>query len=116
MVGLAQKSIYNITEWNGGQEVRILVVDDDPSVLRLMERIFNGTGCYFLASPDPRQARELFRAKTFDIIFCDVKMPSESGIDFAKEVREQYPDTAIINVFPRKIRVTQRNSSYNISW
>jgi putative two-component system response regulator len=91
-----QETAYNLSEWNGGEEVRMLVVDDDPAILELLERIFNASGCRCVVASEPRQARQHFNARGFDIIFCDVKMRSQNGIDFGREVLEQFPDTAIV--------------------
>ncbi len=97
-MAVTQESVYDLAKWNDGKEVSMLVVDEDPSILRLMEHIFKANGCSCSVSAGPRQAREHFEERDFDIVICDLNLPSEPGIDFAKEVLERYPNTAMVMI------------------
>ena len=58
---------------------RILVVDDDPSVGRTVERALKAMGYDALSVVDPRCAYELLESGDFDLVLLDVNMPQMSG-------------------------------------
>ena len=79
--------------------MKLLIVDDERAILesvyeQLCEmklevesiQMANGT----------REARELMEKEYFDIYLCDIVMPEEDGITFAKWVLEQYKDIKFI--------------------
>jgi PAS domain S-box-containing protein len=74
---------------------RILVTDDQPEMLRLVERSLGERyRCEFATTA--QQAREKFATSTFDLALCDLEMLGESGLDWAEEITEEHPDTAVI--------------------
>jgi len=77
---------------------RILVVDDEAPIRTLLARLLgrHGFDCLTAASAD--EARELLAAERMTLILSDVNMPGESGLDFAREVSSDHPDTAIVMV------------------
>ena len=81
--------------------MRIAVCDDD---LREMEQFENA-----LKGWDPTRSAEKYfsgaslleaakQSPPFDIVFLDIYMPGENGIDIAKEIREVSPETGIVFV------------------
>ncbi len=76
--------------------MKILVVEDD--------RIFNTTLCYNLSADgyevssalNKRIAEQLCRKQEYDLIVLDVNLPDGSGFDFCRDVKKQYPKTAVI--------------------
>jgi two-component system cell cycle sensor histidine kinase/response regulator CckA len=76
---------------------RILVVDDEHAVLRMVERILNKhevTTC-----DDGAFALELMKTQEFDIVFCDLMMPEMSGEELYGHVLERDPELAKRFVF-----------------
>ncbi len=65
---------------------RILVVDDEEPVRRLLARLLKASELDCTLASNASEARKkLFEAK-FDLILCDIKMPGETGMDFIKYV------------------------------
>jgi putative two-component system response regulator len=63
---------------------RILLVDDDPQVLTLLQRILTREGYRCATAPSAEDASgELDRAP-FDLLLCDVELPGASGLDFVE--------------------------------
>jgi PAS domain S-box-containing protein len=74
---------------------RILVTDDRPEVLQLVDRSLGERyRCDFAASLD--QARKKLSASNFELALCDLEMLGESGFDLAEEIAEEHPDTALV--------------------
>jgi two-component system, OmpR family, phosphate regulon response regulator OmpR len=66
----------------------ILVVDDDSRIRDLLARYLHDHGFRVTAAIDAESARATMRSLSFDLLILDVMMPRESGIDFAKALRE----------------------------
>jgi len=77
---------------------KILIVDDEESVLRIMKRIVERIQRECTLAYSAEEARRTMREESFDLILCDIRLPGESGMDFIKDVVSEYPDTAIIMV------------------
>lgn len=77
---------------------KIMIVDDEESIRNLLSRVLrmNGDECALAASA--AEARVFLKEKEYDLILCDVNMPGENGIDFARYALTEYPDMAIIMV------------------
>jgi len=77
---------------------RILVVDDEPMLVRINTRVLEVHGYRVTGVTDSREALEIVRAepKQFDLIVTDQTMPGLSGSELAKAVLEIAPDMPII--------------------
>ncbi len=69
---------------------RILIIDDEPAVLRSLRRILSKHDTHLMQYG--REAVDAYRRSPFDIVFCDLMMPDFSGIDFYDEMRELGPE------------------------
>lgn len=67
--------------------VRVLVVDDDPDVLSVIEEMLSARGFAATGSGSADRARIRLSAKHFDVVVV-APMPGLSGIDLARDVRE----------------------------
>jgi CheY-like chemotaxis protein len=68
--------------------LRLLIVEDDPASLELMEEVFTSLKAVVRPLDDSREAAELVCREKFDGIFLDLEMPAMNGFDLAKRVRE----------------------------
>jgi PAS domain S-box-containing protein len=77
---------------------RILVIDDEPAILRAFERALREEHDIVLIG-DSREARRLLLGahQPFDVIFCDLMMPHLNGMDLYREVEEH--DAAVAERF-----------------
>lgn len=67
---------------------RILVVDDDAAILKLVSVILARAGHEVKSSNHPVQALELLQVFTPDLVISDVVMPYMTGLEFLEEVRK----------------------------
>jgi putative two-component system response regulator len=79
-------------------EERILVVDDEDQVRRLLARVLQSHGHDCAVAASAGEARRLLSAESFALVLSDVNMPGECGLQFAQEVLADYPDTAVVMV------------------
>ena len=77
---------------------RILIVDDERSVLELEKAILEDQGYSCALASDAAEARERLLVEPFDLLVTDLNMPGESGIDLIRFTLREYPDTAAIMV------------------
>jgi signal transduction histidine kinase len=77
---------------------KVLVVDDEEPVRRLLRQILENNGYDCTPAADAAEARERLKEQSFDLVLCDVKMPGESGLDFIRYVLGEHRDTAVVMV------------------
>jgi DNA-binding NtrC family response regulator len=65
-------------------DIKILVVDDEPNSTKLLKKVLLRKGYDVDESNDSLKALEIIREKHFDIIVSDLQMPNLSGIDLLK--------------------------------
>ena len=69
----------------------VLVVDDEPRSQEAMRRTLDDD-FRVLAAGDTAAARELLARHAVAVILCDQRMPGQSGVDFLKQVRAEWPE------------------------
>ncbi|MBF0432160.1 MAG: sigma-54-dependent Fis family transcriptional regulator [Fibrobacteria bacterium] len=74
----------------------IMIVDDDLSLLRVIEHHLSGAGHQTRAINKPDEALKLLEEETFDMILCDMKMPGLSGLDILKQINKLGVDVLFI--------------------
>lgn len=65
----------------------VLVVEDDPVILRLLEVNFDLEGFGVLLAHDGAEGLEIARARRPDIIVSDIMMPQMSGIEMVEALK-----------------------------
>lgn len=82
-----------------GPRSRVLIVDDEAAVVRLLQRLLIARHDVVVA-PSGRDALEILRADDdFDAILCDVMMPDLTGADVHRAIADQSPSLAARFVF-----------------
>lgn len=74
----------------------ILIIDDEEKLRALLRRIISLEGYKVLDTSTLGRARQVLENQNIDIVLCDVKLPDGNGVDFVKEVKENYPTIEII--------------------
>lgn len=67
---------------------RILIVDDDPDILRLTEQLLSHQGHITFTALDAWKATDLLNEIQFDLLISDAKMPHVSGFDLIQTIRK----------------------------
>ena len=88
---------------------RILIVDDEEIVQNLFASFLSDQYiCETAASCD--EALVHLASNTYGLVLSDIQMPGRNGVELLREIRQHYPDTAVIMVSgvgrPQRIRDT----------
>lgn len=67
--------------------VRVLVVDDEPQILRALRAALRGHGYDVQTAQDGEEALDLLATHPPDVMILDLVMPGKSGFDVVREVR-----------------------------
>lgn len=82
---------------------RILILDDEESILRSLSRLLRAVPCRsgdftFPIEPelfsDPIAALERVRHRSFDLVLTDFRMPEMNGVEFLRQTKIIQPDCA----------------------
>lgn len=71
---------------------RILMLDDDPSIQRLVSTLLKREGYRVTVVNSGRAAIEALEKKAFDVLLLDIMMPYEGGMTVIKHLREHAKD------------------------
>jgi DNA-binding NtrC family response regulator len=76
---------------------RILVVDDEPNMLRLLKTILTDkTGYEVDTTNNPLEVSKLLQEASYDLVVSDLKMPIMDGIDLLDQVKQFDPGIPVI--------------------
>lgn len=76
---------------------RILVVDDDKNILRMLEYGLNKLGEYqVVTAGDMFGALKHIESQEFDLVLTDYMMPGLTGVDLARAVHKLSPNTQVV--------------------
>ena len=78
------------------QRPKILIVDDDPSLLEALERSFQEAGEDVVAHSSFEQARKALQTTHFDALITDVRLGAFNGLQLAVIGRDTYPNIRLI--------------------
>ncbi len=77
---------------------KILVVDDEIEVVRLLKDFLTSKDYEVYTAPNGAEALALVKEVKPDIVLLDIIMPGMGGIDTLKEIKKIDPTTAVIMV------------------
>jgi DNA-binding NtrC family response regulator len=75
---------------------RILIIDDDPHFLRVLQRILSGEKFVVTATSNPCDAIGLLRSSSFDLIICDLRMPDCDGLNLLQAIRSSGNEIPVV--------------------
>ncbi|KPN97132.1 ATP-binding protein [Lysinibacillus sp. ZYM-1] len=86
----SDKKQDQMTEWN---RPRILVVDDEPINLRVVETILANENYDIVTATSGVQALAYMQSREWDLVISDVMMPKMSGYELVRIIRKQFSIT-----------------------
>ncbi len=74
----------------------VFVVDDEPGIIRLCERLLTRAGYQVNAYTDAQEMLPVLQQRHADLLLVDIRMPGLDGFQVIKLARQQYPDLAVV--------------------
>ena len=74
----------------------ILVVDDEPMIRRIFERLLSEEGYTVLTASNGKEGLEVVRKKSLELVILDLKLPDMSGIDILRRIRRLRKNVEVI--------------------
>ena len=99
--------------------LEILIADDEPFNLKLLEAVFSSHDVTLTLAHDGQQAYDQLQQKSFDIAVLDVKMPGLSGFEIVQKVRSEksvnknVPFIALTATISDQEKLKSKNSGFN---
>jgi len=75
---------------------RVLIVDDEPSVRKVLTTLLLQAGVSCSAAANPHEALTMLEKTSFEAVISDLRMGATSGFDLLREVRARYPKVAFL--------------------
>ncbi len=78
----------------GNKRESILIVDDEPGVLEILQTALGFEGYNVLTANDTEEALNFLQAQKIGQLWIDNRLPGETGIEFVRKLREdpkRYP-------------------------
>jgi two-component system, cell cycle response regulator len=78
------------------KRVRVLVVDDDASLRKVVSQVLTEDGHDVTTASSAEKAYSLFQEQPFPLVFSDIRMGNMSGIELLQLIKEHSPDAQVI--------------------
>lgn len=78
-----------------GSKRKVLVVDDDPQIRKILERMLIGPSYDVRTAVDGLTALSQVKEDPPDLVILDIMMPGMSGIEVCRQIRETNPEHPI---------------------
>lgn len=75
---------------------KILIIDDEEKIRTLLSRIIELEGFEVFQASDLKSGKKRLENTDIDVVISDVKLPDGSGVDFSKNIKENYPWIEVI--------------------
>jgi DNA-binding NtrC family response regulator len=88
---------FSTMKKGGGMAEKILIVDDEPDMLKLLSMILRERTSYAVTTTNnPLEALDLAKKEGFDLVISDLKMPGLDGIELIDAIKKVDEDIPII--------------------
>jgi YesN/AraC family two-component response regulator len=85
-------------------ETSILIAEDDPEILEILENIFSKYFNIIYTANNGKLAQSIVRDQKPDLILTDIQMPESSGIDFIVQMRSEGRNIPVVMMTSGKDR------------
>jgi PAS domain S-box-containing protein len=91
-------------------KANILILDDDKNIRAFLGRLLKKKGFTVSEAASAKEARELLKNKSFELVLCDINLPGESGLEFARFALSEYPQLAAVMITGQDDPESAKNS------
>ena len=91
---------------------RILVVDDEPAIGKICQRVLTNKGFEVDIAPDGRTAQAMISKQEYDLYLVDIRLPVMNGEEFYEWLEEEYPHSVSRVLFMTGSMIGQDTESF----
>ena len=77
---------------------KILIIDDEQAIRKALREILEYESFTITEAEDGPTALKILEKETFDVIFCDIKMPRMDGMEALSKLKEKGIETPVIMI------------------
>jgi two-component system nitrogen regulation response regulator NtrX len=77
---------------------KILIVDDEAAIRSALKEVLEYEGFAISEATDGESALKMVLKESFDLIFCDIKMPKLDGLDFLSELKKEEIQVPVVMI------------------
>lgn len=88
--------MHKTLDRSGAERARVLIVDDEPSVVELCATVLSEAGHEVETATRAAEAIAKLGARTYDVLVIDLVMPDDGGVDVIRAARRLAPRTPLI--------------------
>ncbi len=74
----------------------ILVVDDEPGIILLCQRLLQRAGFCVFQTTNPVEGLAILERELVDLLLVDIRMPGMDGFQLLERARKRHPDLAVV--------------------
>jgi DNA-binding NtrC family response regulator len=74
----------------------ILIVEDEPKMLRLLELNLADEGCKTFSAGDAEAGLKIFNGESIDLVLSDIKLPGMNGLEFLQAIRRMNEEIPVV--------------------
>jgi DNA-binding response OmpR family regulator len=78
--------------------MRVLIIEDDPSVGAAIQMMLDREGCDTAYAPDAEAGMQVFEASSFNLVIVDIFMPGINGLKTIAEFRNRAPAVPVLAI------------------
>jgi DNA-binding response OmpR family regulator len=78
--------------------MRVLIIEDDPSVGAAIQVMLGREGCDSRHAPDADEGMKVFESSRFDLVIVDIFMPGMNGLKTIAEFTNRAPDVPLLAI------------------
>ena len=78
------------------EPARILVVDDEAAILRLLKEALTQWGYQVTGATSAAEALQALRGDMFDAVITDIRMPDMNGLELLKEIKRHDESVEVV--------------------
>jgi DNA-binding response OmpR family regulator len=78
-------------------ELRVLIVDDDPAIIRLLDAVLQNAGVSSVAQVTSAE-RALAQAEAADVVLLDHQLPDHEGVDLLRSLRDRREPPSVVMI------------------
>lgn len=75
---------------------KLLVVDDEPSIRRIIQLMLKGSGHKLFTASNGLEAMQILDKESIDLVILDIVMPEQGGLETIMQIKNTHPGIKLI--------------------